>query len=280
MQLSRNQWCFSEQLLLVFRGLSRNESLKIIDKESGVLMRNLIFAIILLPLLSACAGSSQADWRDVLKDVESAVNKQRGGDDNNTKAAGIREALRIGARKSIDKLGKKGGFLNDAGVKIPMPEKLHKVDKLLRKVGQKKLADKFVVTMNHAAEDAVKTTFPIFVDAIKQMTLEDAARIVTGRDDEATRYFRNKKGGQLHSTILPVVKKATESTGVTSNYKKIKKKTRRLSSSLADNMPDIDNYVTEKALDGLFKKIAEQELLIRKDPAARTTELLQQVFGR
>jgi len=222
-----------------------------------------------------------AGWRDVFDDVKEKLNSSsKGGLSTSDVVEGLKEALKVGSKKSIDILGKTDGFYKDKHVKIPMPEKLQNVDKLLRRIGQDKLADRFIKTMNRAAEKSVKSTFNIFVSAIKQMTLKDAMDIYKGRDDEATRYFRKTKGSEIQQTIHPIVKKATEETGVTSNYKKIASKVRKLHPSLAKSMPNIDEYVTEKTMDGIFYKLAKEEALIRKDPAARTTEILKKVFSQ
>ncbi len=207
----------------------------------------------------AMTSNAQAGWRDFVDDVKEKVKTSRKGNISSADVAeGLKEALRVGSKKSIDILGKQDGFYKDHAVKIPMPDKLKEVDKLLRKIGQKKLADRFIETMNRAAEQSVKSTITIFVGAIKQMTLKDAMDIYRGRDDEATRYFRRTKGNEIQKTIHPIVKKATKETGVTSNYKKISRKVSSLHPSLAKSMPDIDAYVTEKTMDGIFYKIAKE----------------------
>lgn len=237
--------------------------------------------IIIFTMSGLVAQDAIAGWKDFLDEVKSKVkSNSKGGLSSKEVADGLKEALRIGTKKSINILGAQDGFYRDKSVKIPMPEKLEKIESLLRKTGQKKLADRFIKTMNRAAEKSVKTTFNIFVDAIKKMTLKDAIDIYKGRDDEATRYFRRSKGGEIQKTIHPIVKKATQETGVTSNYKKIAKKVRALHPSLAKSMPDIDEYVTQKTMDGMFYKIAQEEALIRKDPAARTTDILKKVFSQ
>jgi len=246
--------------------------------------RVLVFVLLAIMLLGgSILSSASAGWRDLYDDVKEKVKSSttsKGGLSSGDIAEGLKEALKVGSKKSIDILGKKDGFYKDKHVKIPMPDKLQKVDKLLRKVGQDKLADRFVETMNRAAEQSVKSTFNIFVSAIKQMTLKDAIDIYKGSDDEATRYFRRTKGDEIHKTIHPIVKKATQQTGVTSNYKKIASQVRKLHPSLAKSMPDIDEYVTGKTMDGIFYKLAREEALIRKDPAARTTEILKKVFSQ
>lgn len=226
-------------------------------------------------------NETQAGWKDFLDEVKSNVkslDKNKLSTDEIIE--GLKEALRVGSKKSISILGQQDGFYKDQSVKIPMPEKLQKVERLLRKIGQKKLAEKFVKTMNRAAEKSVQSTLEIFVSAIKQMTLKDAMDIYKGREDEATRFFRKVKGLEIHDTIHPIVREATQQTGVTSTYKEITGKIRMLSPMLANDMPDIDNYVTEKTMDGIFHKLAKEEALIRKNPAARTTDILKKVFGQ
>jgi len=250
-------------------------------------MRNKhIKLFILIPAVIAVFGFSgivpvYAGWQDFLEGLNNKVKKvDKKQLSSNEVAAGIKEALQVGTKKSIDILGKRDGFYKDTEVKIPMPENLHKMESFMDKIGQKKLMDKFVESMNRAAEQSVHATVNIFVSSIKEMTLNDAIKIYNGREDEATRYFRASKAQQIHNTIHPIIADATQKVGVTSNYKKITRRVSKLQPSLAKQLPDIDNYVTEKAMDGIFKKIAHEEALIRKDPVARTTELLQKVFGQ
>lgn len=200
-------------------------------------------------------------------------------------AAGLKEALGKGVQHAVTQLGREGGFLNDLQVRIPVPEKLKKVEKTLRKLHQDKLADEFVTTMNRAAEQAVPQAAEVLADSVKQMTLADAKSILTGSDTAATDFFRRTSQTNLYQRFLPIVRAATEQTGVTSAYKNMMAKTSlgglgSFGSSLFGRESlNLDDYVTRKSLDGLFMKIAEQEKLIRSNPAARTTELLQQVFG-
>jgi hypothetical protein len=163
----------------------------------------------------------------------------------------------------------------------------------LRSLKQDQLADEFVVTINRAAEQAVPEAAAVFTDAVKQMTIADARDILAGGDDAATKFFRRATETNLHARFLPIVQKATEAAGATSAYKNLAdysknsavgKRFSGLRSALGISTPDpaslnLDDYVTREALDGLFKMVAEEEKLIRKDPQARTTELLQRVFG-
>jgi hypothetical protein len=197
---------------------------------------------------------------------------------------GLKEALGKGVQQAVATLGKTDGFLKDANVKIPMPENMQKVESTLRMLRQDKLADEFVTTMNRAAEQAVPEAAAVLGDSVKQMSIADAKSIVTGTNNAATQYFRRTAETNLHTRFLPIVKAATERAGVTSAYKRM---TDKASSGfggfggglLGTQAPDLDDYVTRKTLDGLFLKIAEQEKLIRENPVARTTDLLQKVFG-
>jgi hypothetical protein len=197
---------------------------------------------------------------------------------------GLKEALGKGVRQAVASLGKTDGFLKDANVKIPMPESLQKVEKTLRTLRQDKLADEFVTTMNRAAEQAVPEAAAVLGDSVKQMSIADAKSIVTGTNNAATQYFRRTSETNLHARFLPIVKSATEKTGVTSAYKRMTDKVggglgALGASLLGKQAPDLDDYVTRKTLDGLFVKIADQEKQIRENPVARTTDLLQKVFG-
>jgi hypothetical protein len=199
---------------------------------------------------------------------------------------GLKEALGKGVQQAVTRLGHEGGFLTNLNVRIPMPEKLRSVEKTLRVLKQDKLADDFVTTMNHAAEQAVPEAAGVFGNAIKGMSIEDAKAILMGTNNAATQYFRKTTETNLYAKFLPIVKKATDQTGVTASYKQLMEKAQAANSFgsfgrslLGAESMDVDAYVTNKALDGLFKMVAEEEKRIRDNPAARTTALLQNVFG-
>lgn len=201
--------------------------------------------------------------------------------------SGLKEALSKGVQQAVSSLGREGGFLTNLNVKIPMPEKLQAVDKTLRKLKQDKLADEFVTTMNRAAEQAVPVAAGVFGDAIKQMSVEDAKRILAGTNNAATMYFRRVTETNLVAKFHPIVKAATEKAGVTAAYKQMMDKVNTVGTFggfgvgtfLNKDAMDIDSYVTGRALDGLFKLVADEEKRIRENPVARTTDLLKQVFG-
>jgi hypothetical protein len=202
---------------------------------------------------------------------------------------GLKEALSKGVQNAISGLGHENGFLTNLNVKIPMPEKLQTVEKTLRALHEEKLADEFVATMNHAAEQAVPQAASVFGEAIKNMSIADAKAILMGTNNAATEYFRATTETNLYERFLPIVKKATDQTGVTAAYKRLMEKAEGGGSLgalgslgrslLGPEAMDVDAYVTNKALDGLFKMVAEEEKRIRENPIARTTDLLQKVFG-
>ena len=243
----------------------------------------------LITLLAALAlaGSTQAALLDFFKpktNTTSAALPSLAGLSQEQVAEALKQALGKGVQTAITNLAKPDGFLANPKVKIPMPEKLQSVEKTLRALKQDQYADEFVSTMNRAAEAAVPAALPIFTDALKSMTIDDAKKLVSGTNDSATQFFKTKGEKQIQEKMSPIVKQATEKAGVTAAYKKLLAQGGGASSFLSRlNVDpasfDVDSYVTQKASDGLFKMIAEEEERIRKNPAARTTELLQRVFG-
>ncbi len=228
----------------------------------------------------------EAGWSDWSKKLQEALPGAVGGQPAAALSAaeitdGLKQALQVGTQRATSLLGQEGGFLNDAAVKIPLPESLQKVQQGLRLVGQEALADEFVASMNHAAEKAIPATTNILVTSIKKMSLEDARSILSGPDDAATEYFRKHNEAQLTEAILPTVREATAQTGVTSAYKHMSGKLAVLSplTGQQDNL-DLDRYVARKTLDGLFVKLANEEKLIRENPLARSTDLLKKVFAK
>jgi hypothetical protein len=160
-----------------------------------------------------------------------------------------------------------------------MPESLQMVEKLMRQVGQGRLADEFVATMNHAAEKAVPAAAGVFADGLKSMTVSDARGILNGPPDAATQHFRRTAGPQLQQKFYPIVTNATAQAGVTATYKQLLDRAKFASPFLKKDSFNIDDYVTTKATDGLFKMVADEEKKIRQNPVERTTDVLRSVFG-
>lgn len=205
---------------------------------------------------------------------------------------GLKQALSVGAERAVDLLGKSGGFLDDASVRIPLPDKLESVGKALRAAGQGKYVDDFETTVNRAAEQAVPETLGIVKKTVRGMTLEDVRGILNGGDSAATDFLREKAGDDLRTAVKPIVASATDQAGATSAYKKMVEQGSGYASGLMGNLGgllgggqqpsswDLDEYVTDKALDGLFLKLAAEEKAIRENPMARTTDLLKKVFAK
>ena len=193
--------------------------------------------------------------------------------------SGLKEALVKGSQNAVSTLGKENGFFGHPQLKIPMPEKLQVVESALRKLKQDKIADEFVLSMNRAAEKAVPKAMNIFSNTIKSMSIDDAYGILQGPDNAATEYLKKSGGGQLRQEFLPLVKQATGSVGVTENYKALISNLGMMSKFVDVESLDLDKYVTDKAINGLFNLVANEEKLIRDNPAARSTELLKKVFS-
>jgi hypothetical protein len=194
-------------------------------------------------------------------------------------ASGLKQALSTGVKKAVDSLGRTGGFLDAADVHIPIPDRLRSLERIARKMGMKRQADDFETTLNRAAESAVGAAADVFADALKKMTLEDARQILRGPDDAATQYFQRVARAKLAERFLPIVRKATRRVGVTRSYDSLRESAGPLMGATISAGPDLDDYVTQKALDGLFLRVAAEEKAIRRDPAARATALLKKVFG-
>jgi hypothetical protein len=238
----------------------------------------------MLILLSTGTGV-QAGWTDWLQTLVgvapagSATATDVAGLSDTEIIAGLKEALSVGIERATSLLGQEGGFLDDATVRIPIPESLRRVERALRSLGQEALADDFLVSMNRAAEKATPATTRILVDTVKGMSLDDARSILSGPDDAATQYFRRTNETRLGDTILPIIQDATAQAGVTATYKRMTGSLGFLSQFTDPDSLDLDRYVTRKTLDGLFLKLAQEEALIRRDPLARSTELLKKVFA-
>ncbi|MCC6609957.1 MAG: DUF4197 domain-containing protein [Burkholderiales bacterium] len=197
---------------------------------------------------------------------------------NQETVQGLKEALAHGAGKAVAQLGTTNGFLGNAKVKIPLPESLQRVEHVMRVVGMGKQADELVTSMNHAAEMAVKEAEPLLVDAVKKMSVQDAKGILTGGDDAATQYFRRTTSDGLTKKFLPIVKQMTAKVNLAQLYNQYAGQAAKFGVIDAKDA-NIDDYVTRKALDGLYLVIAEQERAIRKDPVGAASKIVQKVFG-
>jgi hypothetical protein len=197
---------------------------------------------------------------------------------NRDAAQGIKGALIQGADSAIGKLGVPGGFLNNPKVKIPLPPALDELAKGMRMIGRSKDADELVVAMNQAAEQAVSEAKELMVNAVKSMSIEDAKKILTGGDNSVTQFFRAKTAAPLAVKFLPIVKRATDRVGLAQKYDQFAAEGAKLGLVKGD-AANIEQYVTDKTLDGLYLMIGEEERAIRQNPAAAASAIVSKVFS-
>lgn len=228
--------------------------------------------------IAALAAPAEADkFSDLAKEmmaqpaVSSALSDQDIG-------AGLKEALAKGTKTAVNQLGHSDGFWGDDRFRIPLPKPLQKADALLRGFGAGPKLDELHLSMNRAAESAVPVAADVFSEAVKKLTLEDVRGILGGAPDAATQYFRKATGDTLMAKFKPIVAGITAKAGLVQQYKGVLASAGPLASSLG--APDLDDYVTKKALDSLFLRVADEERSIREDPAARSSELLKKVFSK
>jgi len=215
---------------------------------------------------------------DTLSQVAQTTAQQYSNPTNTEISNGLKQALELGTSKSSDQLSVVDGFFANAAVKILFPPEAQKAEKTLRSIGLGKLADNVILSLNRAAEDAAKQAKPIFVSAIKQMTLQDVTNILLGNKDAATEYFKRTTTLQLSASFKPVIQTSLNKVGATKYYSDAATAYNKVPFATKIN-PNITEYVTQKAIDGLFYEIAKEELNIRQNLGARTTPLLQKVFG-
>ncbi len=197
---------------------------------------------------------------------------------NQDATTGLREALVTGAQYAVDTLGKKDGFFGNGKVKIPLPESARTAEKLMRQFGMSKQADELILTINRAAEAAVPEARTLLVDAVRKMSVQDAKTILTGGQDSATQYFKRTTSEQLRAKFLPIVQKATAKVQLAQKYDEYAGKGAKFGLVKKEDA-HLDSYVTQKALDGLFVMVAEQEAKIRQNPAEAASGILKKVFG-
>ena len=236
-----------------------------------------VFALI-LP-----GASSAFDLGDLLKGVgEATANKSSGPATSNLSdqdvTRGLKDALAEGAAKAVSSLGRTDGFLLNDKVRIPLPESLQNVESVMKALGQGKRVEAFKTSLNRAAEAAVPEAKTLLIDAIKNMSVADAKAVLTGGDDAATKYFRQATEAKLHDRFLPIVGKTIQSYKLTEQYDRIAGSASQVG-LIGKEQANMSEYVTGKALDGLFLMIAEEEKAIRRDPLGRSSEYVRKVFG-
>lgn len=243
--------------------------------------------LLLFPFAILFSITSQAQlFKNILKEdsstknvvqkmIRKATSKQ--SLNNEEIVNGLKEALTIGAGNASQKLSAADGFFKDAAIKVLMPEEAKKAEKRLRSLGMGKLVDDAILSMNRAAEDASKSAAPIFIDAIKQMSIQDAVGILRGGDFAATNYLKQKTTASLTQSFQPVIEASLKKVDATKYWNIVFSTYNKFSFDKVN--PDLASYVTEKALEGIFYQVGLEEQKIRKDPMARTTDILKKVFG-
>lgn len=243
-------------------------------------MKKLSTLISIIILISFNSCKSQIDFNKIKSEGTKILNQ--GGSaalTNDEIIKGLKEALTIGSKNASSVVSKVDGYYKNPQLYIPFPPEAKKVQETLTRYGQNKLVNDFVMTLNRAAEDAAKEAAPIFIAALKNMTIKDGLNILNGNNDAATMYLKNNTQAELLKKFKPVIENSLNKvnatkywTDVISTYNKIP--------TVQKMNPDLAAYATQKAIDGLFIVVAQEELKIRKDPAARITDILKKVFGK
>jgi hypothetical protein len=241
-------------------------------KNFKILCITMLLVLAMVPITPA-----QSQFGDILKGAQKALGVG-GGLSENKIADGLKEALQIGTGNAVQTISRVGGYYNNPKIKIPLPGAIQKVEKLVRAAGLGSEVDAFELSMNHAAEKAAPEAKSIFWDAIKQMNVTEARKILEGGDNAATLYFKDKTYGRLSEIFKPIVHESMSAVGVTQKYQQLDQKMAGVP-FVGSKKFDLDQYVNDKALDGLFVMVAEEEKKIRQNPAARVTDLLKEVFG-
>jgi hypothetical protein len=239
-----------------------------------------VLCLAIISLLFSPHPCSAGFFDDLFSKILPSMQQQSSLDDN-TIVKGLKEALATGSEQAVNEVARPDGYFGNPLIKILLPDKFQKVAGLLGTIGYQKQVDAFVLSMNRAAERAAPKAAGFFGDAIRNMTVDDARGILSGGDSAATQFFEKKTRSQLFDAFKPIVTENMDKVGTVRSYKKMigKYDTLPLASLAGTPSLDLDSYVTNKALDGLFTMVGEEEKKIRTNPAARTTDLLRKVFG-
>jgi hypothetical protein len=253
------------------------EAIGMILLKESFMRRTMLLSIVVLLVSISCF----AQLGDILKSAESAVqpsNSDTSGLSDSKITAGLKEALLVSTGKAVARTGKPDGFLKNEAIKILLPDRLATIGKGMRLIGMGAPVDDLEVGMNRAAEQATPKAKAIFLSALRKMTFDDARKILTGSDTAATEYFKRTSSADLTTAFSPIVHQSMENVGVVKKYDNLVQSAPEVS-ALAGSF-DLDKYVVGKTLDGLFYTLGQEEQKIRKNPAAQTTNLLKEVFGR
>lgn len=251
------------------------------NRPEGVLRR--VGAIWLLSLTCvAGTATADADWWSRGKELLGGFGKQVADGNVLTRdemAAGLKDALRVGTENVVEQLGRIDGFNADPQIHIPLPQSLIRVQSTLSTLGMAQMLDELELRLNRAAEAATPKAKRLFWNGVEEMTLEDVKGIYEGPDDAATQYFRRTMSPQLALEMRPIVEQSLAEVGALRSYDQIMGRYRSLP-FVPDVRADLTEYVVERGMDGIFYYLGREEAAIRRDPAKRTTELLQRVFGQ
>lgn len=239
-------------------------------------MKKLILLIICIAIFNTLNAQIWKNIKKAADDLVEETNTKKLTEEEVGKA--LKEALTIGIEKGVKQLSRADGYFLNPEIKILMPKEAKSVEDKLRKIGQDDLVDDAIESMNRAAEDAASEAKDIFIMAIKELTLKDVMNILHGENNAATLYLENHTRNQLVNKFKPIIQVSLNKVGATQYWKKVFTTYNKIPFVKKVN-PDLDDYVTNKAIDGLFNQIAKEELEIRKNPAARVTDLLKKVFG-
>jgi hypothetical protein len=246
---------------------------EIAEGGEGMIHKMACLVGILALTLSACIGTT---GNSGIQDVLRGVTETSQGLSHAEIVAGLKQALQVGTSNAVQLTSRMDGYYSNPQIRIPLPEKVTKAENLLRMAGMGQRVDAFELSMNRAAERAAPEARALFVQTIEQMSFSDARKILNGRENEATLYFKDKTYAQMAQRFKPLVHTAMSEVGVTSAYQRLTAVSSAL--EMGESL-DLDQYVTGKALDGLFFMLAQEETKIRSDPAARVTDFLKKVFS-
>jgi hypothetical protein len=238
------------------------------------MMKKIIQLLSCVLLFTGCESTQQ-----ILTSIQQNIPASAGYGQLSTAdiASGLKQALQIGAQNSASQLSALDGFFKNAAIKILLPQEAQKVEKTLRDLGMGSLVDKAILSVNRAAEDAAKSAAPIFVDAIKSMTIQDALGILKGGDFAATDYLKSKTTTSLTAAFKPVIQQSLDKVSATKYWSDVFSTYNKFATNKIN--PDLSGFVTDKAITGIFYQVGLEEQKIRKDPVARVTDLLKKVFG-
>jgi Protein of unknown function (DUF4197) len=243
-------------------------------------IKNLVMfgGILISSIACTTAQQKNGNFGKILKGVLEEVQTQSGALTENEVGMGIKEALVNGISNGADLAGKTDGYFLNPKIKIPLPPDIQRVEATLRKVGLGPQVDQFLLNLNRGAEDAAVQAKPIFISAIKSLTIKDAFNILRGEKNAATMFLKGSTSNELTTLFMPILEKSIAKTEATKYYTDLATRYNQIPFVQKIN-PDLKGFATQKAIDGLFMMVADEELKIRENPIARTTELLKRVFG-